>query len=188
MACHLTWCPACRAASATSEELVGALGLREEGEVPPSALAQALARLDAVEVDASPHPALPASDVPLPAPFLRRWGPFQSLPFRPAGWGTRVARLSGSGSGRRTFVVDFPPGFRVPDHGHHGFERGLVLRGGYRHGEEAFGVGDVEWLDTPHHGVRIDDGERCTALFVSDGPLGFGRGWLDRAVDGWLFR
>lgn len=184
VACHLTFCPDCRATVDAGEAVGAALAFAEAPAVPASWWAAVSARLN--EPVAPPAPRRIA-EVALPAPFVARFGPFDALPLRPVGLGVRVARLSAPGDDARTFLVDFPPGLRVPDHDHHGTERGIVLRGGYAHGGERFGPGDVEWRQAPHRGIRIDPEGPCTALFVADGPLRLGARWVDALADRWLF-
>jgi putative transcriptional regulator len=189
IACHLTRCPTCRDEVARAEGLVGAIAVPAVGiEVPVDVVAAVFARLGEVDAVAGPGTQKPSTgpeEVQLPAPFVRRFGTFGSLPFRSVGRGVRIARLP-SESRQRAYVVDFPPGFVVPDHGHHGLERGLVLRGGYTWQSEVHGVGDVSWQTDHHAGVVIDPDGPCTALFVSDGPISVGGRWTDAVLDWWL--
>lgn len=189
LACHLTVCPACRAEVERAEALAGALSPEADGNADVERwLAQVAPRLD----DPPPPPPAPppaggsgagTGAIPLPAPIRRRLaGP---PAFRAVAPGLRVARVP-AGAGARVFLADFRPGFRVPDHGHHGVERGLVLRGGFRWGPDAYAVGDVSWEEDEHRDIVVDDDGPCTTLFVNDGPLSVGSGWLDRALDWWL--
>lgn len=185
VACHLTLCPACRAAADAADEVGATLAARAPAaDLPPDALGLLLARLDQPEPARAPLHPCPH----FPAPLRRAVGPLASVAWRPVGFGVGVMPLPLGGGHQRVFLMDFPPGLRLPIHGHEGVERGLVLRGGFTADGEAYARGDVSWRDDAHHDVLIDDdGERCTTLFVSDGPMTFtGNGWLDRFADWWL--
>jgi putative transcriptional regulator len=185
VACHLTLCPACREAVDAADRVAAALAARAPAaDLPPDALGHLLARLD----DPAPVAPPPAPPCPyFPAPLRRAVGPLASVRWRPVGFGVGVSPLPVGGGHQRVFLMDFPPGLRLPSHGHDGVERGLVLRGGFTADGRAYARGDVSWQDEPHHDVVVDDdGERCTTLFVSDGPMTFGSGWIDRFADWWL--
>ena len=184
VACHLTLCPDCRSAAERADRVGGALSLRVAPvDLASDGLEHLLARLDEPEAPAAPAP--PSCPV-FPAPLRRAIGPLASLPWRSVGRGVGVMPLPGGGH-QRVFLMDFPPGLGLPSHGHDGIERGLVLRGGFTADGVAYARGDVTWQDDAHHDVIVDDdGERCTTLFVSDGPMMFGSSWVDRFAEWWL--
>ena len=182
VACHLTVCPTCRR-SVEEAERGGevALGRAEAVPVGDDALAAVLARLD------GPAPApLKVAECPVfPMPLRRRIGPLAALPWRAVGFDVRAAKVDLDGD-QRVFLLDFPPTFRIPVHGHHGVERALVLRGGFTDEAAHFDRGDVSWHDEAGHDVRIDPDGRCTTLFVNDGATDYG--WLSGLVDWWVVR
>ncbi|MBX2801793.1 MAG: cupin domain-containing protein [Myxococcales bacterium] len=185
VACHLTYCPACRAEVELLEAVGGAL-LQGSSEEPP-----ALPVLPDVDTPppSAPEPLPVPADAVFPSPLRQRAGSLQELSFRDAGYGLRIAKV-GREEGLRTFVVDFPAGMRVPRHGHRGIERGLVLRGGYAEGGQHFAVGDVDVHEGPddQHSALIDDDGPCTALFVTEGPATAQPPWLGWLADWWLHR
>jgi putative transcriptional regulator len=182
VACHLTLCPSCRAA-ADDAERGGEVALARVEPVPVAddALAAVLARLDA------PAPAPPpVAECPVfPLPLRRRIGPLAALPWRGVGFDVRAAKVD-VGDDQRVFLLDFPPRFHIPVHGHRGVERALVLRGGFSDETGHFDRGDVSWHDDAGHDVRIDPDGRCTTLFVNDGAAELG--WLSGLVDWWIRR
>lgn len=188
VACHLTVCPPCREA-VDAAEAMGVAFLDRAAAVDPSpaSLDAVLALLDApVPEPEEPAPA-PADTrcATFPSPLRRLIGPLESAPWRAVIGGVRVARVTHD-AGQRVYVMDFPPGFRIPRHGHHGVERALVLRGSFTDERASFGAGDVSWRDDHGHDVRIDDEGRCTTLFVNDGPSDFGL--VTPIVDWWVLR
>ncbi|MEQ1566945.1 MAG: ChrR family anti-sigma-E factor [Myxococcota bacterium] len=184
VACHLTLCPACRAAVARAEQVGESVLARAPSAPMDHALAGLMAKLDA---PVPPPPARPAApDCPwFPLPLRRRVGAHASLPWRPVGFDVRAAKVDLT-SDERVFLLDFPPGFQIPTHGHHGVERTLVLQGGFRDERDSYARGDVTWRDDPDHEVRIDEDGRCTTLFVNDGAADLG--WLTPLVDWWIHR
>lgn len=184
VACHLSVCPACRRGLHDAERVGEALAFRAApAETAPGSLDRLLAALPPAPPAAANTP--PPCPV-FPAPLRRAVGPLESLPWRNVGFGVCIAPVSAAG-GQRTFLLDFPPGFRLPSHGHSGVERGLVLRGGFTADGAVYARGDVSWCEEPHHDVVVDDdGERCTTLFVNDGPVEVGSAWASRLVDWWL--
>lgn len=176
-ACHLTWCPACRAVADELDAVQAALAFRAPPvEVGPDALAAVLARLDE-------RPAPKAVCPVFPRPLAERIGPLAQVPWRTGPADVRVASVPLDGP-QRVFLLDFPPGLHLPVHGHEGVERTLVLRGGYTDDDGHFGPGDVSWRERGGHAVRIDPGERCTTLFVNDGSVEVG--WFTRVLDWWI--
>jgi putative transcriptional regulator len=185
VACHLSVCPSCRSAVAAAEALGELLLDRAPPALAPERtedlLASLLDRLDAPVPAPAP---LPRCGV-FPAPLVRRMGALDTIPWRALGFGVRGAHVD-TDDGPRVFLLDFPPGFRIPTHDHRGTERALVLRGAFSDGRDRFGPGDVSWSDDPGHDVRIAPDARCTTLFVNDGAADVGP--LTRLVDWWITR
>ena len=72
----------------------------------------------------------------------------------------------------------------LPEHGHHGGELTLVLRGGFSDVTGRYGPGDVEDVDNEIEHRPVADPEGCVCLVGSEGPVRFtGLGmWLWQAV------
>ncbi|MEQ1500618.1 MAG: ChrR family anti-sigma-E factor [Myxococcota bacterium] len=188
VACHLTYCPACRAA-VDRAEAIGAtvLDRAPSAPLPAGAWDGLLAALDAPPHDGPPVHAQPQAQAQgarcpvFPSALRDRVGPLDAVAWAAVGAGLRAAKV---GDDDRVFLLDFPPGFRIPHHGHHGTERALVLRGGFSDERAVFERGDVSWRDDPGHDVRIHDDGRCTTLFVNDGPADYGV--FTPLVDWWV--
>jgi len=166
VACHLTFCPACRAEVAAIEAVGAALG---PGPAPvPPVLPSAEALLARAAPEARPDPV--TADEVFPAPLRERVGPAAGLPWRRLPMGVAHAAIELQGG--HCFLYDFPAGLVLPSHHHQGLERAMPLTGGFTDDEGTFGVGDVS-LKAGHrsHQVRIDEGERCVCLFVNDGAI-----------------
>lgn len=182
VACHLTLCPLCRDAVDRAEAVGAAASARAPAvALPDDALSALLGRLDAP----APVEPPPAECPVFPMPLRRRIGPLAALPWRGVGLDVRAARVDLDGA-QRVFLLDFPPAFRIPTHGHEGTERALVLRGGFSDERAEFVRGDVSWREDPGHDVRIHDDGRCTTLFVNDGKVEVG--WLTGLMDWWIHR
>lgn len=185
VACHLSVCPDCRETVAGAERVGEALLARAEPALLPDRsedlLAALLGRLD--EPVPAPPP-LPRCGV-FPAPLIRRVGPLDTVPWRTLGFGVCVSHVDPGDDARRVFLMDFPPGFRIPTHDHRGTERALVLRGAFTDDRARFAPGDVSWSEDPGHDVQIEPGGRCTTLFVNDGAAVVGP-LLTSVVDWWV--
>jgi len=180
VACHLTFCPACRDTVARLETAAAALWLEQDGPAMPVASTVSLEQLLAAAAQplAPSAPKVPvAADERLPAPLRNRVGPYQGLHFRryPLDVGHRPLPELGEGA----FLLDLPPELALPGHVHEGVERALVLSGGFASDGQAYGPGDVS-NETGEgvHEVLVDPGERCLCLFVNDGPILPEQGWL----------
>lgn len=185
VACHLSLCPDCREVVERAEGLGDELLLKAP-EVPlgAGALEALLGKLDA---PAEPKPPPPPPCSVFPAPLRRLVGNLEGVSWRSIGAGLRAAHvdLGEDKPEQRVFLLDFPPGFRIPTHGHTGLERLLVLRGSYIDEQASFSRGDVSWREQGDHQVVISDEERCTSLFVNDGPADIGP-VLTPLFDWWL--
>jgi putative transcriptional regulator len=176
VACHLTYCPACREVVWSLECLCGGL-LAEEPPVPAAqdCLARALARLEA-PAQAEVRPALPALEAgsPLPAPLRARLG----CGAEAIRWNFRLPglseyRMEGFGN-EAVSMIRARPGVRIPAHTHSGEEATLILAGQMRDGERVFARGDVACADEDDdHRPEIIGSETCLCLVVLSGKLRF---------------
>lgn len=181
IATHLSFCPGCRTIVDRAEQLGESLLTNApEASVPTDMLSQLLSRLD----EPAPKPAPPPRCSVFPAPLARAIGPLEAVPWRTLGADLRGASVPLGETGQRVFLLDFPPRFRIPTHGHHGIERALVLRGGFTDERDSFERGDASWREDGGHKVTIDPEGRCTTLFVNDGAADFGP--LTGVVDWWM--
>lgn len=173
VACHLTFCPACRKEVSLLEEL-GAQLLDQHPAVDlaPGALELAMAALDSdpcVTLPAAPSSS--ASDLRLPWPLrdaladgktkLRR-----RLP------GLRTKRLKLGHDLAQARLMLFQPGTRIPTHDHDAPEFVLVLEGALEEGGRRFARGDIAFSDGgERHEQRITNESPCLALVVNEGPV-----------------
>lgn len=172
VACHLTYCAECRSEVAALEDLGGAL-------------------LDTLALDegakAPPLPATPAARAPRPKTYsdseLGRSIPRPLHPYfketTPA-WrflapGLKHVPLSLTVGQMPARLIQFRPGFVVPDHTHNGTEMLLVLDGVLEDtvSKEVYREGDLSRRDegSNRHGNAVKGAEPCVCLVVNDGPL-----------------
>lgn len=185
VATHLSMCDECRAALAAHEALGGAL-LDEGDSVPMSAggFAACLDRLDKTPAPVATQIRLQPGALPAP---LRDYvgGDLDAVAWRNVGGGIRQAMLQ-TGGKASVRLLSIPGGKAVPDHGHHGREVTLVLKGAYRDEHHRIGPGDVEVAgEDLHHQPIAEAGEDCICLAATDAPLRF-RSWLPRLAQRWM--
>ncbi|HMJ16217.1 MAG TPA: ChrR family anti-sigma-E factor [Polyangiaceae bacterium] len=176
VACHLTYCPTCRDELELLEELGGTLL-----EMAPSSALNSAA-FDAVELAArTALPSVPpvaarpkAADVPaLPRP-LQPYFKDETLRWRFLVPGVKQIPLTLSVGGIPARVVQFKPGFVVPDHTHQGLEMVLVLSGALSDSKtgDIFHAGDLSRREEgSEHAQHITKDEPCVCLVVSSGPV-----------------
>ena len=144
LSAHVMSCPICRAEVDLAERIGG--GLLETLEPAPmaaDALDRALAMLDLPEASTAAAP------------------------------GVWVAPIShDKASGRRSYLLRVGPGMVVPHHGHRGDELTIILKGGFRDGDDAFDAGDFALVGeaVEHHPKATSDSE-CVCLIAADAPL-----------------
>ncbi|MFP4275169.1 MAG: ChrR family anti-sigma-E factor [Paracoccaceae bacterium] len=186
VATHLSMCDECRAEAAAHDAIGGALLEEEAVAVDEDSLARTL-RL--IREDGEQAPARAAgsrSGGELPAPLAGYvGGRLDTVRWKPIGMGVRQAILPTS-SQARARLLHIPAGTAVPDHGHHGTEITLVLKGAFLDEQDRFGPGDVEIAgqETEHTPVA-DLAEDCICLAVTDAPLKFS-GLLPRLAQPFL--
>jgi putative transcriptional regulator len=178
IASHASMCSSCAEAVRDIEDVGGAmLEDCDPAEIDEAALGRLMARLD--------EPAMPlpsaaaaggldgASRAIVPPP-LRRYLPrsLDSLPWRRVGRLFEEYRLPLAASGVKAALLRLAPGSLMPRHSHRGQEYTLVLAGGYRDGEQAYGRGDFSAKDpTDQHQPVVDDDGPCICFVALDAPL-----------------
>lgn len=162
VATHLSFCPACRAATRMVEDAGGQL-LEEMSPVAmsPGAMERVLGR----GLAAAPAIPPPVRQTGLPPPLDRcsfgRWWPLvPGLRFRPLAVGGRA--WAG--------LLMVGPGKALPAHGHDGLELACVLRGSFVDGAGHYGVGDIAEPQSDHDDPpRVEDSEPCVCIIASEG-------------------
>jgi putative transcriptional regulator len=174
VATHLEGCAGCRAALRRFEQ-VGAALLQDDhpAVLPEHALADTLARLDAVE----PPPSAPVVTRRPPLPGAMDWP--RSLRhcgvsrWRLLGPGMRWSRVTlPHDPAANVFLLRIAAGSCLPRHTHSGEELTQVLYGAFDDGRAVFAPGDFDLADSSirHQPVVQASGE-CICLAAVDGRL-----------------
>ena len=171
VAAHISMCDQCRALAESFDALGGAVMENDTVAVADDALAATLARISAASVQVTPKPQTQGE---LPRP-IRDYigGDLQDIRWSSVGMGVKQSKLvnSDKATARLLFI---PAGVAVPEHGHHGQELTLVLKGAFRDETDHFGPGDVEIADEHlEHTPIADDNADCICLAVTDASLRF---------------
>ena len=149
VATHISMCDECRAAMSSFDSLGGAL--LENDRTPP-----------------------PVRSTETPFPLVAYVGDnLDDVKWKPVGMGVKqsILQTSAEATARLLYI---PAGVAVPDHGHHGTELTLVLRGAYSDETDHFKRGDVEIAgEDLHHTPIADAHSDCICLAVTDAPLKF---------------
>ena len=174
VAAHLSLCDDCRARAESFDALGGEV-LDQDGGVALSAasLAGTMALIDggAIEI-APPKPRVADSVLPQPVQDYVG-GDLEAVKWKPIGMGVKQAILPTSREASARLLM-IPAGVAMPDHGHHGTEMTLVLKGAFEDADGYFARGDIEIADTDlHHTPVADIHEDCICLAVADAPLQF---------------
>jgi putative transcriptional regulator len=147
-------------------------GLLEVGtaELSEDGLAQTLAKLEAVPVEAlAPLPAGRAGFEWVPAP-LRPY--LEGKDWKKMLGGFEEIRLPLHGDTHRASLLRLAPGEGLPAHRHVADEYTVVLQGGYTDNTGNYGVGDFAVGPGSHeHEPIADPGEPCIALIVLEKPI-----------------
>lgn len=202
VACHLTFCPHCRAELRAIEAAAG--GLLDQAEpaaLNMGSLEATLRRLEPGRPGAAPglnpgqaykaqqevaSSGLDGNGLPRPlAAYLPQntGRGLAGLPWRWSGAGLHsVALQLPKAKGGMVSLLRIAPGAAMPVHSHGGEELTLVLNGGFTDERGAFLRGDVELADggVEHRPVAMSD-QPCICLAVTDAPLRF------RGAFGWIF-
>jgi putative transcriptional regulator len=169
VASHLSFCASCRDAVALAESVGGAL-LEQTVPMGSDALAHALARLDDAQPVARPAPS--RDGTPSALRHLLG-GDLSDVRWRATGPKLGYRNLYRRGA-MRVRLLKGAPGADSGNHGHHGQEFTLVLRGGFTDASGSYGPGDLQ-VATPEmqHNPIADPGEPCINLSVTTAPLRF---------------
>ncbi|MEM6579303.1 MAG: ChrR family anti-sigma-E factor [Pseudomonadota bacterium] len=182
VAAHISMCDECRARLGAFDTVGGAL--IDESDV--AALADdsfeaTLARIGDMDNGVAARPAsVVKKKSALPAPLHDYvGGDIDAINWKPVGLGVKQAILptEKDATARLLFI---PAGVAVPDHGHHGTELTLVLKGAYSDEHDRFSRGDIEIANEEmDHTPVADIGEDCICLTAADARLKF-RSFLPR--------
>ncbi|MDB3928051.1 ChrR family anti-sigma-E factor [Paracoccaceae bacterium] len=173
VATHISMCDECRAAMSSFDALGGAL-LEDEclnGEPAPDLQAT----MALIKAESPPDRTLPpVQSTETPFPLVAYVGDnLDDVKWKPVGMGVKqsILQTSAEATARLLYI---PAGVAVPDHGHHGTELTLVLRGAYSDETDHFTRGDVEIAgEDLHHTPIADAHSDCICLAVTDAPLKF---------------
>lgn len=184
VACHMTYCPVCRATVQIAEAVGGHLAL--EGSAPASpGLEPPAVPGDVMAAVAAPAMAMAANDdapsvaaqgyqAHLPRPLLEASGlasgPIPWQPLFPGLSEWRLTHLEREACEVR--LLRIAAGRVIPRHTHEGLEATMVLSGAFRDGHARYGAGDVCLADgsVDHRPEASADGD-CICLAVSEAPL-----------------
>nr|WP_321456429.1 ChrR family anti-sigma-E factor [uncultured Cohaesibacter sp.] len=188
VACHLEFCSECAARVAEAEAIGGAM----INDVELSSLSDDLFDQIMLDVDEAqsfpvPEPETPvgrsrearsSSPVSHYVPRLLEQligDDFDAVRWRTAGPGIKQFLLPvPSSEGEKVRLLKLSPGFVTPDHGHHGSELTLVLKGSFSDDTGRYRVGDIQDAeDELHHQPIADTEEDCICLVCTDAPLEF---------------
>ena len=176
VATHISLCDECRAALSGYESLGGAI--LESSTLADTAMPSLNATMQRIKSAAStPSPqifAAPPHNPETPRPLAAYIGSsLDDVNWKPLGMGVRQSILATSAEATARMLY-IPAGITIPDHGHHGTELTLVLRGAYSDENDRFERGDIELADQDlHHTPIADTDQDCICLAVTDAPLKF---------------
>ena len=176
VATHLSLCDTCRAQAESFDALGGEL---LDGETVTSMSANSfddtLALIAGGAVDRIETAPITTQGV-LPKPVQDYvGGDLESVKWKSIGMGVKQAILPTSKEASARLLM-IPAGTAMPDHGHHGTEMTMVLKGAFQDEDGYFARGDVEIADSDlHHTPVADIHEDCVCLAVADAPLQFDR-------------
>lgn len=181
VATHVSLCDECRARLGAFEAVGGAV---LEDAAQDAGTAELSAELDAIFnlIDTAPIEAPIARRDPGVFPSALQdyvGGDLDAVKWRPVGMGVKQAILKTSDSAT-VRLLRIPAGSAMPDHGHHGTELTLVLKGAFKDEADRFGRGDIEIAtEADQHTPIAEAGEDCICLAATDAPLKF-RGILPK--------
>lgn len=174
VASHLSLCDTCRAQAESFDALGGEILDHACGaELSTASFASTMDLIDGGEITLARPENKPGL---LPGPIQDYvGGDLDSVKWKPIGMGVKQAILptSSEATARLLFI---PAGTAMPNHGHHGMEMTMVLKGAFQDADGYFARGDVEIADSDlHHTPVADIHEDCICLAVADAPLQFNR-------------
>jgi putative transcriptional regulator len=164
-AAHLSVCPRCRDEVAMMELLGGAL----LSDLPGAAMGRPVPA--APEIDRAPPAAPTPAAGEVPPPLARLIGhDLDALRWRWISRGLWLRWVPIAGSGK-LHLFKGAPGVVVPEHGHHGSELTMVLRGTLADSTGEYGVGDVCDLDESVEHTPVAGAEGCVCIVAQDHPV-----------------
>lgn len=184
VAAHISMCDECRARLGAFDSLGGALV--EEIEAVEMSSGSLNAVMERLKEPAEDPKIQNKNKGILPAPlqdFIG--GDIDAVRWKSVGMGVKQAILptTRDATARLLFI---PAGAAVPDHGHHGTELTLVLKGAFADEVAHFGPGDIEVANEDlNHTPVADIGEDCICLAATDAPLKF-KGLIPRLAQPFL--
>ncbi len=176
VATHISLCDACRAQAESFDALGGELlDSDTETSISANSFDDTLALIAGGAVDRIQTQSPSAPGV-LPKPVQDYvGGDLESVKWKSIGMGVKQAILPTSKEASARLLM-IPAGTAMPDHGHHGTEMTMVLKGAFQDEDGYFARGDVEIADSDlHHTPVADIHEDCVCLAVADAPLQFDR-------------
>jgi putative transcriptional regulator len=175
IASHVTMCDESRARVNEFEHVGGAVMDTVEATPMSDGSFEATLALIAQMPEEAPVIAMEAPvEDNIPAP-LRDYisGGLADVKWRSVGMGVQQAVLKSSKEAS-VRLLRIPAGQAMPDHGHHGTEMTLVIKGAFRDETDRFGPGDIQIAtDDLHHTPVAEEGEDCICLVATDAPLKF---------------
>jgi len=174
VASHISLCDTCRAQAESFDALGGEILDHDcAAAMSEASFADTLALIDGGAVESVAPPTYNDESV-LPGPIQSYiGGDLDSVHWKPVGMGVKQAILPTSKEASARLLM-IPAGTAMPDHGHHGTEMTMVLKGAFQDDDEYFARGDVEIADSDlHHTPVADIHEDCVCLAVADAPLQF---------------
>jgi putative transcriptional regulator len=98
------------------------------------------------------------------------------IPWKTLAPGVKHFQLKSIESRGTVRLLKIAPGISIPDHGHHGHEMTLLIKGSYIDEIGRFRAGDVADLDDDvDHQPIADTAEECICLIATDAPMKFNR-------------
>ncbi len=172
VASHLTYHDDLQNTVADAEKIGGSLLETMEGtDVSDAVLDSLMNRLDETVVpELKPTPARSGK---YPQPLMNYINcDIESLKWRFMGPGMRYSHLWQGANDERLWLLRANGGIQVPEHGHNGDEFTLVLKGGIQTASGHFQAGGIDVVgEETIHQPRIDTGEECICLVMTEGPI-----------------
>ncbi|MBX2832689.1 MAG: ChrR family anti-sigma-E factor [Rhodospirillales bacterium] len=98
----------------------------------------------------------------------------EDIPWKTLAPGVKHFQLKSIESKGTVRLMKIAPGVSIPDHGHHGHEMTLLIKGSYIDEIGRFRAGDVADLDDDvDHQPIADTAEECICLIATDAPMKF---------------
>lgn len=176
VAAHISLCDECRARAASFDALGGEVLDHDAGvAMSGNSFSSTMDLIDGGAIEIA-LPQQPEPRAVLPQPIQDYvGGDLDAVNWKPVGMGVKQAILPTSKEASARLLL-IPAGVAMPDHGHHGTEMTLVLKGAFQDEDGYFARGDVEIADSDlHHTPVADIHEDCVCLAVADAPLQFDR-------------